>query len=275
LPVDVRATYETHEDIGMYVPLSQTEWTYRCVFSQGLMEDLAGLLEKHNFEEILKHLYLYKGKEPLLLWHNVIIDTKVSISVSVPEETVSEFARELGLEYCGLTKDDCCLCVRLPDTAVLLMGCKISWEISETLEEVKRRGEPYDWLSAERCRQCGQLWLMAWEEMHNDILCLLRLSPEAADRLLKEDIWPQDFNKYSTLLRFGQEAGVFVNYLDPKESLLGVTMELLARENPGIHVSELADLLNLDLSVATKFAEGVVREKGVRITFERNHRHNP
>jgi hypothetical protein len=66
----VRATYEAHEDEGIYVPLPQTEWTYRCVFSQGLMEDLAGLLEKHNFEEILKHLYLHKGKEPLLLWHN-------------------------------------------------------------------------------------------------------------------------------------------------------------------------------------------------------------
>ena len=42
----------------------------------------------------------------------------------------------------------------------------------------------------------------------------------------------------------------------------------LARETPGIQVSELAELLNLDLSVATRFAEGVVREKGVRITFE-------
>ena len=70
MAVDVRATDEAHEDEGIYVPLPQTEWTYRCVFSQELMEDLAGLLEKHNFEEILKHLYPYKGKEPLLLWHN-------------------------------------------------------------------------------------------------------------------------------------------------------------------------------------------------------------
>ncbi len=272
LPVRVRATYETHEDEGMYIPSSQTDRSYRCVFSQALLDDLAGLLEKHNFEEILKYLYLYKGREPLLLWHNFVIDNKISISDSIPEDVVSEFAEKFGLEYCGLIHGDCCVCVRLPDIAVILMGdYKLYWEISETLEEVKSRGEPYGWVSAERCRGCGQLWLVGSEEMHLDMLCLRRLSPEEADRLLKENIWPPDFDKYTTLLRLGKEGGRiggWIEGMDPSLSTIPWTIARLARESPGIHVSEIVGLLNLNISVAVKFAEQAVKEKGVIITFD-------
>jgi hypothetical protein len=168
-----------------------------------------------------------------------------------------------------------CVCSELPDLAVVLMGAgppyRLYEKVSETLERVKSRGEPYEWLSAERCRQCGQWWLVGTEEGHIDVLCLRRLTLEAADRLLKEDVWPSDFNRYATLLRLGKEAGRiggWIEGMDPSLSSIPWTIARLARETPGIHVSELAELLNLDLSVATRFAEGVVREKGVRITFE-------
>jgi hypothetical protein len=178
--------------------------------------------------------------------------------------------------------DDSCVCIQLLDIAVVLMGggplYAVYEKVSETLEVVKLRGEPYEWVSAQRCRQCGQEWLVGTELGHIDVLCLRRLTPEAADRLLKEDVWPSDFNKYATLLRLGKEAGRiggWIEGMDPSLSSIPWTIARLARETPGIHVSELAELLNLDLSVATKFAEGVVREKGVRITFERKHRYNP
>jgi hypothetical protein len=165
-------------------------------------------------------------------------------------------------------------CVELRDLSVLPMGAGFSYrlyeKVSETLERVKSRGEPYEWLSAERCRQCGQWWLVGTEDGHIDVLCLRRLTLEAADRLLKEDVWPSDFNRYATLLRLGKEAGRiggWIEGMDPSLSSIPWTIARLARETPGIAVSELAELLNLELSAATMFAEKVVKEKGVIISF--------
>ncbi len=172
--------------------------------------------------------------------------------------------------------DDSCVRIQLPDIAVVLMGAGPQYavyeKLSETLEIVKPSGEPYDWVSVQRCRKCGQWWLVAEEIGHIDILCLRRLTLETAARLLKDDIWPPDFDKYSTLLRLGKEAGRiggWIEGMDPSFSSIPWTIALLARETPGIHVSELAELLNLSLSVATKFAKEVVKEKGVIITFDK------
>ena len=63
--------------------------------------------------------------------------------------------------------------------------------------------------------------------------------------------------------------------MDPSLSTIPWTIARLARETPGIHISELAELLNLDLSVAAKFAEQVVKEKGLIITFDKRHRDTP
>ena len=59
--------------------------------------------------------------------------------------------------------------------------------------------------------------------------------------------------------------------MDPSLSTIPWTIARLARETPGIHISELAELLNLDVAVAVKFAEQVVKEKGVIITFDKTH----
>ena len=171
--------------------------------------------------------------------------------------------------------NESCVCLELPDLAVVLMGTGPSYrlyeKVSETLEEVKSRGKPYEWISAERCCECGQWWLVATETGHIDILCVKRLTLEAADRLIKEDIWPSDFDKYATLLRLGKEAGRiggWIEGMDPSLSSIPWTIARLAKESPGIHVSELAELLNLNLTVARKFAVMAVEEKGVLITFE-------
>jgi hypothetical protein len=282
---DVKACCELHEnEEAMHLSPSQDMWTHRCLFSQEFMEDLAALSMKHDFVDLLEHLSLKKKNELLLQWHNVLFDGKIWISDSVPEEMVSNFAQELGARYLGLTADDLCVCALLSDIAIVSMGTyTLNGEVCfyeeacKTLEEVKARGEPYDWLSANRCRHCGQYWLMATEMGHIDIYCLRRLTPEAADRVLKEDIWPSNFDKYATLLRLGKAAGIiggWIPVIDPSLSSIPMTMAQLARESPGIHVFELAELLNLDLSAATMFAEKVVREEGVRITFGRNHRND-
>ena len=81
--------------------------------------------------------------------------------------------------------DDSCVCIQLPDLSVVLMGAGAQYavyeKVSETLEVVKSRGEPYEWISAQRCRQCSQWWLVGTELGHIDVLCLRRLTPEAAD----------------------------------------------------------------------------------------------
>lgn len=79
---------------------------------------------------------------------------------------------------------------------------------------VKSRGELHKWVSLQRCRQCAEWWLVAEEIGHIDVLCLRRLTVEAVDRLLKEDIWASDFDKYTTLLRLGKEAGRIGGWFD-------------------------------------------------------------
>ncbi len=178
--------------------------------------------------------------------------------------------------------NESCVCIELPDLAVVLIGAgppyRLFEKVSETLEAVKSRGEPYEWVSAQRCRQCGQWWLAGTEDWHIDILCLRRLTPEAVERLLSEDIWPSDFDKYATLLRLGKEAGRvggWIEGMDPSLSSIPWTIAYLAREAPGIRLSELAELLNLDVSVAARFAERVVREKGLIITFDKGQATTP
>ena len=268
---DVKACYKSHEnEEWMYLPSSQNVWTYRCVFSQEFMKELAALSEKHDLLELLEHMSLYKKNEPLFQWHNVLLDGKIWISDSVPEEMVSSFVQELGARYLDLTADDLCVCVLLPDIAVVFMGDYTLYEeVCQTLRQLRKRGNPYEWVSAERCSHCGQWWLVGTEEGHIDVLCLRRLTPEAGNLVLG-GTWPSDFDKYATLLRLAKAAGrvgAWFGGIDPSLSSIPMTIARLARETPGIHVSELAELLNLDLSAATMFAEKTVREKGVRITF--------
>ena len=273
---DVMACYEAHQVREGWNLADSRVWTYKCFFSQELMDKLAALSENHDFLQLLERLSLYKENKRLLQWYNVLHDAMIWVSDLVPEETLLNLAQELSLKYTKQTVGDLCACILLQDSAVVLMGAnKLSEEVSDTLEEVKSRGEPYEWVSAQRCRQCGQWWLAAEEIGHIDILCLRRLTPEATDRLLKEDIWPSDFNKYATLLRLGKEAGRVGGWIegifDPSLSSIPLTIARLAKETPGIHVSELAELLNLDVAVAVKFAEQVGKEKGVIITFDKTH----
>ena len=70
-------------------------------------------------------------------------------------------------------------------------------------------------------------------------------------------------------MRLGRERGHRVDYVDPINSpSLSRTAADLALERPGIKVSELAELLNLDVAWAEQIAIKARREEGIVINFE-------
>ncbi len=149
-----------------------------------------------------------------------------------------------------------CECGRLAELAVVPMGRHD--DVFRTLQLARTRGLPQWWLGAFTCSACGQTWLVAQEERHNDLFILRRLDATAAGRLLGEGVWPPDFDRFETLLEIGRVAGHAVRFADVTDSTLMHTIADLARERTGIRASELASLLNLDAAVASELARLVV-----------------
>ena len=158
-----------------------------------------------------------------------------------------------------------CECGRLEDLAIVPMGHHD--DVFRTLNTVRTRGMPWWWLYASTCTTCGQTWLVAQEERHNDLFILRRLDPAAKERLLHDGVWLPDFDKYETLLEIGRAAGHSVRYFDVADSPLLHTVSDLAKARPGIKVSELASLLNIDPAVACDLARQV-ESPSERITFD-------
>lgn len=157
-----------------------------------------------------------------------------------------------------------CACLEMRDLQVVPMGHHERQ--FRTIEVVRRHGEPLWWLELNRCSACGQWWLLAAEERQNDVYCLRRMSGDEAERVMAGGAWPTDFHKYETLIRLGIEAGVVFRFLNPMEQRH--TLADLARERPGICVSELAHLLALDVDVAERVAREAVALDGVDVTFD-------
>lgn len=99
---DVKKCYVKHLETGNYLPGSQTIFPksngFRCAFSSGLMDEMALLAEQHSEPELLDHLFLYKGNDSLLEWHDAFANI-ILLPCSIPEETVSKLSKELGLEF--------------------------------------------------------------------------------------------------------------------------------------------------------------------------------
>jgi hypothetical protein len=159
-----------------------------------------------------------------------------------------------------------CECHRLEDLAIVPMGHHEG--VFRTLKPVRRRGSPWWWLYAWKCGACGQTWLVAQEERHNDLFILRRLDQAASDRLLRDGVWPAEFDRYETLLEIGREAGHSVRFFDVADSPSLHTVTDLARERPGSRVSDLASLLSLNPGVAGDLARQAIERAGVTITVE-------
>ena len=161
-----------------------------------------------------------------------------------------------------------CTCIELKNVAVVDMG-EESERVFHTLRRVAERGASHWWLSLSRCEECGQCWLVAEESRQNDVFCMRRPEEVEVETFLADGVWPAHFDKYESLLEAGKEAGKSVRFMDPiGSSSLAASMEQLAGESPGIKVSHLAELLNLDLEIARIIGETVIAEKGVEINLE-------
>jgi aspartate oxidase len=95
---------------------------------------------------------------------------------------------------------------------------------------------------------------------------LRRLSEAELRTILDSGVWPTDFDEYETLLRLGREAGHSVRWVDSigDSSLLSIITDL-ARQRPGIRVSELAELLEIDFETAATLSEQASLSQGVSI----------
>ena len=159
-----------------------------------------------------------------------------------------------------------CRCIRVGRPGVIDMGHENGF--FDSLEQIAVRGDPYWWLLAYRCRHCGTTWLVAQEERQNDLYCVHALVPSEAKLLSEQGSWPNYFDRYETLLRMGRDAGRSVSFLDPLTSSMRYTVEDLAKERPGIRVSELASLLSLDQETAETLARRAESEAKVKIEFD-------
>jgi len=159
-----------------------------------------------------------------------------------------------------------CQCDALNDLAVIDMG-----EHEDALRhfaKIADRGDRWWWLYASRCESCGQVWLVAQEERQNDVFILRRLDAQTTARLIQNDEWPRELDSYEALLKIGLCAGKKVHFFDPFDSSLRCTIEDLARERPGISVSDLTTLLNLEPCLADQLGRMVSMATGVTIDFD-------
>jgi hypothetical protein len=113
------------------------------------------------------------------------------------------------------------------------------------LERVADAGRSLWWLSYRRCAPCGRHWLVAQEERINDVFVIREMSDDEARDIQQLGSWPEDFNKYETLLRLGQEAGHSARFMDSRCATLQRTAKNLIDDRPEITDEEIADLLNV------------------------------
>ena len=183
-------------------------------------------------------------------------------AVARVKEVLREYAERVSVLECR--------CITLPDVAVVDMGDE-SKPILASIDQRRSPGESLWWLWCGECTRCGQWWLVAQEERQNDVFCLRRLADTEATALVENDVWPPDFDSYEALLRLGLKAGKSVRFAEPEQAKsLRWTMADLAKARPGIRVSELAELLSLDIDTVCALARRAVRDDGAVIDLDRD-----
>lgn len=176
--------------------------------------------------------------------------------------------KEMFRAYALATQALSCQCITLSDLSVADMGPDGA-SVLESIAERRSRGEPWWWLWCGECTSCGDWWLVGQEERQNDVFCLRRLNDEEVRRLLEKDEWPSYFDEYEALLRLGRDTGRRVSFEDPEHaSSLRWTVTDLAKARPGIRVSEIASLLNLDPGLVRLLAQRAIRNDGVKIELD-------
>lgn len=156
-----------------------------------------------------------------------------------------------------------CRCEKLPPLADVPMGAHDA--VFETLEREIHHGEPLWWLSALRCKACGQWWLVAADERINDVFLMRRLTEAEVESLQRQSDWPADFSSFAEVLRLGRDRGHRWVFADPESAALVYTVADLAREEEGITVFRVASLLQVDLPHAQRLADLAEAQMSVKI----------
>src|SRR5262245_57116075 len=91
---DVKDCYLLYADEGPYLPKAQTSFPrsakFRCRFSHSFASALSALAQRHAEPELLDHMALYKGSEPVVFWHDAFANVLL-VSRRVPETVVRAF----------------------------------------------------------------------------------------------------------------------------------------------------------------------------------------
>ena len=221
---------------------------------------LRGDIEARDFEHwACESQSLEEVLGPVLYMDVISADYRDPVAIGSVRDRLGRYLRALP--------DHACECMTVAGVGVVDMGAHEA--LFKSLDEVATRGDPYWWLWAARCRECGQSWLVGSEERQNDVYCMRRLSPSELAGAVRGQ-WPPDFDRYESMLEIGRTAGRSVRFIDPLgSSSLRATMADLARDRPGMALSELGALLNLDREVAGQIAVSVMEESDVVIDLRR------
>ena len=141
-----------------------------------------------------------------------------------------------------------CECITLKDADMVPMGGDGDDErFFATVETVRQHGGGQWWLHLDRCRACGQHWMIASEERIYDDYYLKRLDAGKAGQINEDGLWPDDFMTYEKVLEQGLELGKACRFLDPMAKSLVWTAQELKAARPNITPAEIADLLGIDV----------------------------
>ena len=111
--------------------------------------------------------------------------------------------------------------------------------------------------------------------MVHDNYHVRRLDDETVRQIVERDVWPTDYDSLAALLAEARKGKKCCSTYDVDRSSLDWDMRRLAIEEPGITISRLAWLLNMDYDVGVYLATKVVKKWNVDIDFEGNARPHP
>ncbi|WP_443747188.1 hypothetical protein [Asticcacaulis solisilvae] len=144
-----------------------------------------------------------------------------------------------------LPRTQSCECVILPDLAVVPMGGDgLDQRFFATMKTFARHGPDLWWLYADRCKACGQAWMVAQEERIYDDYFIRRLTDEEVVSIAKR-VWPVDFLTYEKILVVGRRLSKACRFVDPLSYSLVDTARRLLADRPDMTVADLAGLLGV------------------------------
>lgn len=151
------------------------------------------------------------------------------------------------------SKIENCYCESLPDLAVVPMGGEgLDERVFASLDRVQKHGGDRWWLYVSLCNKCGQNWMIAQDERIYDNFYLRRVDPTIVRAIEVRGKWPDEFLTYERVLSLGRMNSKPWVFFDPRSPALVLTAADLQRERPDISVEEVAHLLAIPVSDATR-----------------------